>query len=330
MLHFVRFYGLVLMIPLALAAAGPPKIEQPSVMYDSAAINDPALMEIVGPQSRGSAVVRAQILLDRTHFSSGEIDGSYGRNLRKAIVAYQTAHGLRPTGVVDVETWTALNTDQGPALTIYTIAPQDIAGPFYAIPKDMMEKAKVPAMTYESPLEGMSETFHINPELLVQLNPGKDFGRAGEQISAPNVAAPLFAKAAQIVVDKSSSSVEAVDSSGKILAYYPATIGSGHDPLPVGNWKVTGINRDPIFFYNPDLFWDADEEHSKARIAPGPNNPVGVVWIRISKEHVGIHGSPEPSKIGHTQSHGCIRLTNWDASELASMVAAGTPAIFKP
>jgi lipoprotein-anchoring transpeptidase ErfK/SrfK len=124
--------------------------------------------------------------------------------------------------------------------------------------------------------------------------------------------------------------VEAQDESGKVLAFYPATMGSQHDPLPIGDWKILGVKRDPFFFYNPDLFWDANEAHAKAKIAPGPNNPVGVVWISLSKDHIGIHGSPEPSTIGHTQSHGCIRLTNWNASELASMVAPGIPAILKP
>jgi lipoprotein-anchoring transpeptidase ErfK/SrfK len=298
--------------------------------FDAVAINDPALTEIVAPRARGSAVVRAQILLDRAHFSSGEIDGSYGSNLRKAITAYQTAHGLPVTGIVDEPTWAALNTDQGPALITYTIAPTDIQGPFYKIPKDMMEKAQVSAMTYESSLEGMSETFHIKPTLLIQLNVGKDFGKAGEQLTAPNVSAPFFAKAARVIVDKSNSSVEAQDESGKVLAFYPATMGSQHDPLPIGDWKILGVKRDPFFFYNPDLFWDANEAHAKAKIAPGPNNPVGVVWISLSKDHIGIHGSPEPSTIGHTQSHGCIRLTNWNASELASMVAPGIPAILKP
>jgi len=184
-------------------------------------------------------------------------------------------------------------------------------------------------MTYQSSIEGMSETFHVNPQLLVQLNVGKDFGRAGKQIVAPNVTAPIFTKASKIVVDKSDSSVEALDGSGKVLAFYPATIGSIHDPLPIGAWKVTGVIRNPVFFYNPNLFWGVDETHAKARIPIGPNNPVGVVWIALSKHHYGIHGTPEPSKIGHTQSHGCIRLTNWDASELASMVAPGTSAILK-
>ena len=145
----------------------------------------------------------------------------------------------------------------------------------------------------------------------------------------PNVARSPLGKAAKVVVDKSDMSVTALDAQNRPLARYPATMGSEHDPPPIGTWKIVGVSRNPPFFYNPDLFWDAKGERSKAKIAPGPNNPVGVVWIDLSKEHYGIHGTPEPSTIGKTQSHGCIRLTNWDAAELADMVAAGTPAILQ-
>jgi lipoprotein-anchoring transpeptidase ErfK/SrfK len=131
------------------------------------------------------------------------------------------------------------------------------------------------------------------------------------------------------VVSKTDSSVAAYDANGKLLAYYRATIGSEHDPLPLGDWKIIVIQRNPPFHYNPELFWDAGDTDQKAVIQPGPNNPVGVVWMGLSKDHYGIHGSPEPSHIGHTESHGCIRLTNWDATELAAMVKAGTPAILR-
>jgi lipoprotein-anchoring transpeptidase ErfK/SrfK len=312
----------------ALQAAG--RNEPEPLTADPAAVNNPATTDPVGPSARGNAVIRAAILLDRAHFAPGEIDGTYGRNLQKAIVAFQKAHNIEASGTVDEATWNALNADPGPALLPYTIAPQDVAGPFEPkIPESMLAKAELPALSYTSPLEGMAETFHCNPKVLEALNPGKDFTKAGEQIMGPNVSAPYFAKAASVLVDKSDSSVTALDDGGKVLAYYPATIGSQHDPLPVGDWKITGVKRDPWFFYNASLFWDAKEKDATAKIHPGPNNPVGVVWIGLSKEHYGIHGTPEPSKIGHTHSHGCIRLTNWNASELASMVAPGTPAILK-
>jgi lipoprotein-anchoring transpeptidase ErfK/SrfK len=142
-------------------------------------------------------------------------------------------------------------------------------------------------------------------------------------------AEPPAANAAKVVVDDSDASVSAVGANGELIARYPATMGSEHDPLPVGEWEVKGVSRNPPFFYNPDLFWDADETHAKAKLAPGPNNPVGVVWIDLSKEHYGIHGTPEPSSIGKTESHGCIRLTNWDVTELAELVSPGLQAILQ-
>lgn len=328
--HVIRVRSAIVLFLATVALQAAPRYEPEPLTLNPAAINNPATTDPVGPGARGDAVIRAAILLDRAHFSPGEIDGSYGRNLEKAIVAFQKARNLDPNGNVDAATWNALNVDKGPALVSYTIAPQDVAGPFEPkIPESMQAKAELPAMSYTSPVEGMSETFHCNPKVLEALNAGKDLTKAGEQILGPNVNAPYFAKAASVVVDKSDSSVSALDESGKVLAYYPATIGSKHDPLPVGTWKITGVKRDPWFFYNANLFWDAKEKDATAKIHPGPNNPVGVVWIGLSKEHYGIHGTPEPSKIGHTHSHGCIRLTNWNAAELASMVEAGTPAILR-
>lgn len=299
------------------------------VSFDAAAVNDPKTQDLVGPHARGAAVLRAQILLDRAHFSCGEIDGAYGDNLQKTIAAFQATHNIPSSGVVDSPTWAALNADTATALLPYTITPEDVAGPFEKIPEDMLEKAKLKSLGYESPLDEIAEKFHVHPDLLKKLNPGKQFDKSGEQIQVPNVIVPPPGKAASVVVEKATSSVTALDASGKPLAFYVATIGSEHDPLPIGEWKITGVKQNPPFFYNADLFWDANEAHAKAKIAPGPRNPVGVVWIALSKEHYGIHGTPVPAAIGHTQSHGCIRLTNWDAAELANMVAPGVPAILK-
>ena len=292
-------------------------------------VNDPGLAKFVGPGSHGDAVLRAQVLLDRAKFSCGEINALYSGNLRKAISAFQKARGLSVNGTVDASTWTALNADRSAALTQYTITQEDVTGPFTKIPREMMEKAKLRMLNYESPLEGLAEKFHANPKLLLLINPSKSFDKAGEQIVVPDVLTAVPPKAASVVVDGSERSVTAYDAAGTTLAYYPATVGSDHDPLPVGTWKILGKKFSPEFHYNPDLFWDANGKDSKATVAPGPKNPVGVVWIALSKEHYGIHGTPDPSLIGRTQSHGCIRLTNWDAAELAQMVEPGTPAILK-
>jgi lipoprotein-anchoring transpeptidase ErfK/SrfK len=294
------------------------------------AVNDANLVTPVNAKARGPAVLRAEILLDRANFSPGEIDGGYGSNVRKAIAGYQASNGLTVSGTVDKDTWAALDRDTLPVLAAYTISAEDVAGPFAPIPQDMMEKAKLPALGYASPLEALGEKFHASPKLLQQLNPGKDFATAGQEIMVPNVGSPApLPKAAKVVVDKSDSVVMLVDAAGKIIAQYPATTGSEHDPLPLGEWKIRGVSRNPVFHYNPALFWDANPAHDKATIPAGPNNPVGLVWVDLSKEHYGIHGTPEPSTISKTQSHGCIRLTNWDALALAQAVSPGMPAILQ-
>ncbi len=282
-----------------------------------------------GKPSR-EVLLRAQILLDRAHYSTGEIDAASGSNLKRALLAFQAQNELQATGVLEAESWALLNRDTAPALVEYTITAADLAGPFVAIPAGMAEKAKLPAMGFTSVLEAFGERFHSSPKLLQLLNKGRDFQREGEVIVVPNVE-PIAAlpKGARVVVSKSASTISLLDASGKLIAHFPASSGSAHDPLPIGKWKINGVARNPSFHYNPKLFWDAKEGDQKAKIPPGPNNPVGVVWIDLSKDHYGIHGTPEPSMIGKTQSHGCIRLTNWDAAALAQAVAPGMTAILQ-
>ena len=299
-----------------------------AVSFDVEAVNNPTTA-IIKRGASGAAVLRAQVLLDRARFSPGEIDGSYGANVEKAIAGFQKARGAEPTGIVDPATWKLLNADSAPALVRYAITAQDVAGPFQPIPEDMMEKSALPALGYSSALEELSENFHASPKLLTRLNRRKSFDKAGEEIVVPSVRSSAPPKIAKVVVDDSDKTVAAFDAADKLIAQYPATTGSEHDPLPVGTWKINGVSKNPSFHYNPDLFWDAESKDEKATIKPGPNNPVGVVWIDLSKPHYGIHGTPEPSTIGKTQSHGCIRLTNWDAAELAQMVAPGLPAILQ-
>ena len=300
----------------------------PPPSFDPAMINNPDTKDYIAPNSAGSAVVRAQILLDRAHFSPGEIDGHYGDNLRVAIIGYQMFHQVPPTGIIDPNTWKLLNADLAPALVPYVITPEDEAGPFEPVPKSMMEQAKMQYLGYASPAEELGERFHTNPELLQKLNPNARLDQPGQQLMVANVQRAYGqVHAGRVLVSKSARTVAAFADDGSVLAQYPATMGSVHDPLPIGNWVITEVRQNPWFNYNPALFWDAKPGDAKARIRPGPNNPVGVVWIGLSKEHYGIHGTPNPSAIGHAESHGCIRLTNWDAEELSQMVRKGTPAI---
>ena len=273
--------------------------------------------------------LQLQVMLDRAGFSPGAIDGRMGMNTKKALDAYRKAGNA------------ALPSEE--PLTAYTITPEDAAGPFLdRVPTDMMEMGQLPALGYTSLAEAIAERFHTTPQFLQQRNPGVQF-TAGQQIQVPNVApmtVPQTPKQPQevspppkpdvvVTVSKTTSAAIVTDASGKVIFYAPVTTGSQHDPLPIGVWKVNGLQFNPQFRYNPDLFWDAEPSHTKATIPPGPNNPVGVVWIDISKPHYGLHGTPEPTMIGRTQSHGCVRLTNWDALRLAALVRPGTRVEFK-
>ncbi|MEO8001264.1 MAG: L,D-transpeptidase [Arenimonas sp.] len=322
MLKFALINSLLaLSISNAFAAA------DTSVQLTAAAVNDTTLLEVVDAKAGRVSTLRAQILLDRAHFSPGEIDASFGGNMRNAISAYQASNNLTVSGTIDAATWAALNKDDLPALSTYTITEADAAGPFMVIPASMLEKSKLPALGYSSSAEALGEKFHISPRLLQQLNTGKNFNTAGEELIVPNVLSPEpLPAAAKVVVDRSDSSVSLLDATDKVIARYPASSGSKYDPLPVGDWKINGTTTNPVFHYNPKLFWDAKPKSEKAVIPAGPNNPVGSVWVDLSKEHYGIHGTPEPSKIGKTESHGCIRLSNWNATEFAAAVSPGMAA----
>ncbi len=306
------------------ATPAPPEQVQPQPGQPQAADGE-------GPSMKSAGDV--QILLDRTGFSPGVIDGQGGTNTRRALTAFQAAHDLEPTGKIDEATWENLVASGGrQVLAAYAITPQDADGPFVkAIPEDLVEKSKLPALGYTSVLEMLSERFHTNPSYLKALNPQARFV-AGEQIRVPHVRpVPTEPTAGpdgvRVTVSKSNSTLT-VERGDDVLFFAPVSAGSEHDPLPLGQWKVKAVARNPTFNYNPDLFWDADPAHSKAKIPAGPNNPVGLVWIDLSKEHYGLHGTPEPKMIGKTLSHGCVRLTNWDALTVAALVRPGTDVFF--
>jgi lipoprotein-anchoring transpeptidase ErfK/SrfK len=280
-----------------------------------------------------------QVLLDRAGFSPGEIDGASGYNLRRALTGFQRERKLPETGRSSSAVMQALGAgDAGAVLTEYRITEADLAGPFVPeIPGDLMEQAALTALGYRTPLEMFGERFHASPSLLQRLNPGATFAAVGEVIRVPNVPPPpplappgtAGGPLVVITVSKGLRTLRAVGEDGKHFLQAPVTVGSVNDPLPMGEWAITGLWPNPVFHYRPELFWDADPAHAKAKIQPGPNNPVGVMWIDLTREHYGMHGTPEPSRVGHTESHGCVRLTNWDVIRVAAFVTKGTRVVFE-
>jgi lipoprotein-anchoring transpeptidase ErfK/SrfK len=274
---------------------------------------------------RSLETLAIQVLLDRLQFSPGEIDGTEGLNTLNAIDAFERERGRR---VSDLRT-----ASTAPTTVRYTITPADMATPLVrVIPPDMMAKSKLPRLDYTSHLEMLGERFHSSPELLKWLNPGVKIA-VGRQLVVPNVRVTRADRPPRDIVVKVSeheAALTVTDRTGNVIMYAPATTGSSDDPLPIGPWSVTAVSHNPSFNYNPRLFWDADPSHRNAMIPPGPNGPVGLVWIDLSKPHYGIHGTPEPGSVGYAVSHGCVRLTNWDVLRLAAMVRPGTKVQFVP
>ncbi|GAA4863059.1 L,D-transpeptidase [Luteimonas vadosa] len=273
--------------------------------------------------------LRAQILLERAHFSPGVIDGLMGGNTRRALQAYQSAKGLPVTGEVDSETLSSLGGADAAVLTRHTLTADDVAGPFADTPEGPEAMSQAEALPFESVEEKVAERFHVTPGWLRERNPDVELV-AGSTIVVPKLdGATDLPKPARVVVDESDKSLLLEDESGKVIAHFPVTTGSAQFPLPIGEWKVLGVATDPVWHFDPELIAGTDADAKEAEIPPGPNNPVGVVWIDLSKEHYGIHGTPEPTKIGKTASNGCIRMTNWSAMALAKVVGPGTPVVMR-
>jgi lipoprotein-anchoring transpeptidase ErfK/SrfK len=291
----------------------------------------------LGGEVAGPSVLRVQVLLDRALFSPGVMDGRWGKNTEKAVYWLQHREGLRTTGMVDDATFRRLVELAGRPETLvreHRLTEEEVAGPFVRIPSDIYEHARLDCSCYESLEEKLGELFHVHVDVLRRLNPGVELGSVGvgQVIRVPAVREADAGRGARIdrlVVSRRGHYVHALDAGGRILLHFPSTLGSSYDPSPTGDYRVTRIVEDPWWHYQPAILAHRPDHEPDARIPPGPNNAVGVVWMALSKPHYGIHGTPRPETIGYASSAGCVRLTNWDALFLARRLEEGAPVEFR-
>ena len=307
---------------------------------------------VIPPVDR--SILHVQVILDHLGFGPGVLDGRGGQSLVAALKGFQVAKGLPITGKPDARTLQALYPYRAARPTVsVALTPEMLAGPFVnPFPKDPAKQAELPALGYKTVMEKLGEMFHTTPAVILALNSPTTKLAPGTKVVFPNALPTSRAydpklkpdwiatltmlnvdanqpKADHVVVDKSDGVLRVLDANDKLIAQFSATMGSSHDPLPLGTWTIKGSDYNPKFHFNPALFWDAKKGQQKEMLPPGPNGPVGVVWMDLSKEHYGIHGTPNPETIGRAESHGCIRLTNWDAARLSMMIKPGTKAVFQ-
>jgi len=310
----------------ALPRTAEPKPSKPADTEIAAVKPDNPAETII---NRKAMIARMQVLLDRNGFSPGVIDGQYGPNMQKALDAWTLAKGTDLLAFDEAELDAALGASGGSAFVSYTITQADVRGPFVpAIPADYSQKARLETLAYTSPREMLAETFHMDENYLARLNPGANFDAPGTTIRVAAPATNRTGTVTRIVADKALKQLRAYDAQRSLMASYPATIGSTDTPSPSGKVTVERIAFDPDYTYNPAVNFKQGDNDRVLVIPPGPNGPVGSIWIALSKPTYGIHGTPEPDRIGKTYSHGCIRLTNWDAYELARMVDKGVTVEF--
>ena len=275
-------------------------------------------------------VIRVQVLLDRTNISPGAIDGIRGENLTKAIKTFEEREGLETDGEIDAEFWAALQRDNAPVLETYKITDADQDGRYVEeIPEDYAEMAKMDWLGFRGPSEMLAERFHMDEDLLRALNPDVNWSKTGSEIIVAAPGQNRKDKVARVIIDPSGGRLLAYDERDDLVVAYPATIGSSENPTPSGQHKVKVAIKEPTYSYNPDVNFQQGENTEPFELPAGPNGPVGLVWIDLSKSTYGIHGTPEPELVGKSPSHGCVRLTNWDAQELADLVEPGVTVEFQ-
>ena len=297
-----------------------------------AAVNGAVFDGLPLPDGESAVALKLQVLLDRAGYSPGVIDGVMGENAAKAVTAAEAVAGLPQDGVVDAGLWQALMPfDDRAILVSYRITPEDVDGPFVPnLPSDYAALAQLPRSAYRTPREMLAERFHMDEDLLVRLNPNADFGTAGTDIVVAAIGAPVSGRSVTyLIADKARKQLLGYDAEERLVVSYPATIGSTSLPSPSGTHNVNEIVPDPAYYYRPDVNFQQGDNTEPLTIPPGPNNPVGSTWIDLTEPTYGIHGTPEPSRIDKTNSHGCVRLTNWDAAELAGLIEKGVPVEFR-
>jgi lipoprotein-anchoring transpeptidase ErfK/SrfK len=343
MTKWIAVLGLMAFVPFSALAA--------EVTPDS--INAANFTGKIPSEDRlSSLAVKVQVLLDRAHFSPGEIDGKFGENVEKALQAFTETNHLAVGKTLTPEIWAKLQPAGGdPVITDYVLTDKDIKGPYLEkLPVKMEEMRSLKALSYTGPKEALSERFHMGQDLLAELNPNSKFDHAGDKIHVVNVPqdkgttkessketskasakesskeSPL--KTVRIEVDKERQTVKAYAKDGTLIAFYPATVGSKEKPTPSGILKVVSIRADPTYRYDPKYDFKGVASTVPFTINPGPNNPVGVMWIGLSQAGYGIHGTGDPSRVSKSESHGCVRMTNWDVQRLAQSVRKGVEVTF--
>jgi lipoprotein-anchoring transpeptidase ErfK/SrfK len=299
-----------------------------AAQLDPATVNN-ATYAAVAKEVQGPLAVKLQILLDRAHISPGLIDGRQGKNVKNALRVFEQRSNLPVDGKLDADVWELLQKGTTDVVVRYELKAEDLEGPFVeSIPTDFTEMANMKQLSYTGPMELLSEKFHVHPDLLKALNPDASL-KPGDQILVPNVldAAPKD-QVARIEVNKEENLVRGYAADSTLVVSYPASIGSGENPSPEGTMEVRTAAQNPKYFYRPDKNFQQGGNTEPLELPPGPNSPVGSVWIDLTKETYGIHGTPEPGSVGKAASHGCVRLTNWDAEELAGLVRPGTKVSF--